>query len=454
MGKGARSPFSCLRRPASNGRGRSSRHRPAPHHRRVMLFTLSLMTAVFVATAIYFVVSRRRSLPAINLHLERIPPIEHGLRQLAGLTGGALYEGNKAQVYQDGDLLDALYDAIENARSTVHLESYVWNRGRTEREFVELLCRKSEEGVVVRVLVDTVGAMNASGQQLNLLRESGVSVGFYHRIIRFNIHRLNNRTHRKLLIVDGKVGFTFGHGIRDEWRGHGQDEQHWRDTGVQLEGPVVCPLQALFAEDWIEATGSPPLDEGCFLEPRQQGTVTSHVVSSSTAGGHSSVALLYMLAIASARHEIIIQNPYFVPAPALPDLLEKMVARGVKVRVMIPDRHSDSPIVRRAGQRLYQRLLRAGIDFYLYEKTFLHQKIVIIDGVWSHIGSTNLDARSLALNTEAGVGLMDKDIAAQLKEAFERDLQHCRKLTLEQWSKRPRRQRVLDWCAYQLKGQI
>lgn len=419
-----------------------------------MFATLALMTAVSVITAAYLVFSRRRSIPDINLQLDNIRPVDQALRQVAGLTGSTVYPGNEAFIHQDGDLLDAMYEAIDAATDTVHLESYVWSSGETEREYVALLCKKAQQGVIVRVLVDAVGAMHASRHQLNRLRECGVAVAIYHPISRLDLRRFNNRTHRKLLIVDGKEGFTFGHGIRDEWRGHAQDESHWRDTGVQLRGPVVSALQAVFAEDWTESTGSPPLEAGCFPAVEGRGDVATHVVSSSTPGGHSSVGLLYMLAIAGARREVIIQNPYFVPGPAVPDLLGRMVARGVTVRLMIPDRHSDSFLVRRAGQRLYEQLLRSGVRIYLYEKTFMHQKIVIVDGIWSHIGSTNLDARSLALNAEIGVGLLDRDIAAQLRQAFERDLQHCHELTLDQWQRRPRRQQLLDWSAYQLHSQI
>lgn len=419
-----------------------------------MVTTLVLMVAVFVVTALYFTLSRRRLMPEPDVNLAQFPKISHSLRRLAGLTGGEVYDGNEAVLYENGALLDAMLEAIGAAHSAVHLESYVWNAGEVEKDFVAALCQKAEEGLVVRLLVDAVGAMGASREQMRKLRESGVSVGVYHPIRRFSLRRFNNRLHRKLLIVDCDVGFTFGHGIRDEWRGNAEDKYHWRDTGVRVRGPVVEALQVIFTQDWIEATGVLPIEEKCFRKGEPHGSVINHVVSSSTRGGYSSVALLYMLAMAGARREIIIQNPYFSPGSSMPRMLEKVVANGVEVHLMVPGKYSDSPLVQRAGQHLYERLLRSGVRIYLYNKTFLHQKIVVIDGIWSHIGSTNFDARSLVLNAEIGIGFLDGELANQLKQSFEKDLLDAHELTLGQWQARSRYQSFLDWSAYQLHGQL
>lgn len=419
-----------------------------------MIATLTALALASLLTAAYLLVSRRRGIPRLEVDLKDYPDTETALPQIAGLTGGAVQEGNEAVVYQDGQLLEGLLEAIRNARSTVHLESYVWTRGKAEEEFTALLCHKAKEGVAVRVLVDALGAKDASPHRIAEMRKCGVSVGYYHPINRFAIRRFNNRTHRKLLVVDGEIGFTFGHGIRDTWCGNAEDENHWRDTGVRLRGPLVFPLQVIFSQDWIEATGTPPLEAGCFVEGEHKGGTTGHIVSSSTRGGYSAVALLYMLAMASARYTVTIQNPYFAPDSTLVNLLEQLLARDLVVRLMVPGSYSDSPLVRRAGQHLYARLLQSGIEIHEYNKTFLHQKIVVVDGIWSHIGSTNFDARSLALNAEIGIGLLDKGIAKELEEAFEQDLEHCRKLTFSEWKARPRHQKFVDWCAYQLHSQI
>lgn len=418
-----------------------------------MIAALLLAVTASLLTASYVIASRRRRIPKLKVNLDEIADIETVLPQIAGLCGSALYENNEAVLYQNGHLLRALKESIKAARHTVHFETYLWARGNAETEFVTLLCDKAREGVSVRLLVDAVGALKASDKQMKKLRDHGVQVAYYNPIHRFSVRRFNNRSHRKLLIVDGILGFTFGHGVMDAWE-ETRDGEYWRDTGVRLRGSIVCQLQIIFAQDWTEATNTPILEQGCFLKGAPSGSVIAHTATSSTRDGDSSVALLYMLAFASARREIIIQNPYFAPDPNIVQLLRSVVGRGVVVRLMVPGHKTDSKVLRLAGQRLYGSLLQAGVRLFEYDRTFLHQKIVVVDGVWSHIGSTNFDSRSLVLNAEVGVGLYDPDIAGQLRQAFEHDLTHCHELTADKWETRPWYKRVLEWCAYQFHGQI
>ena len=269
-----------------------------------------------------------------------------------------------------------------------------------------------------------------------------------------NLSRFNHRTHRKLLIVDGSVGYAFGHGIADQWLGQGEDKDHWRDTAVRIEGPAVHGLQAVFMENWIEETHCIPTGPGCFPSLQQTGPVKAHVFSSASGDAISSVALVYTVAIASARKEVIIQNPYFVPDDGVCELLGTMVKRGVAVHLMVPGKHTDSPFVRNAGCYLYEALLRTGVRVYEFEPTLLHQKIVIVDGIWSHVGSTNFDSRSLALNEEVGIGLLDEQVAGELRAAFEVDLKRSSELTLQAWRKRPVYSRAWSWFAYKLHAQL
>lgn len=419
-----------------------------------MLTTVMVAVAVAALTSIYFIMSRRRRIPELSLNEDAFADVKTSLTAIAGLSGGSLCENNSAKIYQNGHLLDAMLSSIDDATDTVHFETYIWEPGRLEQRVVDALSAKAQQGVRVRVLIDAVGGMNASKSALARLRDAGAQVSFYHPIKRYSLRRFNNRTHRKLLVVDGERALVFGHGVCDTWCGHAQDEQHWRDTGIMLRGSVVCPLQIIFAQDWLEATGSPLIGGACFRGANAQGPVSAHVSSSSTRGGHSSVALLYMLAIATSRSEIIIQNPYFAPAPVLVGLLTGAARRGVSVHLMVPGKTSDSRLLRRAGRHLYEQLLEAGVHIYEYEKTLLHQKIVIVDRVWSHIGSTNFDARSLALNAEVGVGLLDSGLAEELHSAFLADLDHCREHTLKDWRQRSRLERWLDHSAYMVRGQI
>lgn len=420
-----------------------------------MIWAVVVAVLASLATAAYLMVSRRRRIPQPALELDDLPNIKHILPHIAGLTGSTVYRGNSAVPYQNGDLLDALMEAIGEAQQTVHFETFIWESGALEQRFVATLCKAAERGVVVRVLIDAIGGRTASKAQLDKLRANGVELAHYHPINRFSFRRFNNRTHRKLLIVDGETGFVFGHGIKDAWCGHAQDKYHWRDTGVRLRGPVVRALQLIFVEDWIGTGAKPPMEKHCFVEgSADEGSVTAHVVESSYRGGPSSVAFLYELAIACAQREIIIQNPYFAPDKHVLRLLAKAIDRGVQVHLMVPGKETDSPLLRRASHHLYGHLLKGGVNLYEFEPTLAHQKIVIVDDVWTHIGSTNFDARSLALNAEIGVGLLDSDLAAQLKRDYKQDLARCRQLDRAQWEQRSRAKRVVDWAAYQLHGQI
>jgi len=317
-----------------------------------------------------------------------------------------------------------------------------------------VLCAKAREGVKVRLLIDALGGSSATEARLCELREAGVELNLYCRPAWWNLRRFNHRTHRKILILDGAVGYTFGHGIADQWLGDGEDKDHWRDTAVRLEGPVASALQSVFLENWIEETNCVPAGDGCYPGPEPKGDVAAHVVSSASEEVGSKVALLYTVAIASARKEVIIQNPYFAPDDGVCELFAKMVKRGVAVHLMLPGRKTDSPFVRLAGTYLYQSLLEAGVRVYEFEPTLPHQKIVIVDRIWSHVGSTNFDARSLALNEEVGVGILGKETAEELRAAFVEDLKRSSELQLERWRRRPLLDRGYSWLAYQLHSQL
>jgi cardiolipin synthase A/B len=401
-----------------------------------------------------FMLTHRRLTPYLHLQLDELPELCESMQSLAVLTGGAVHEGNRCQVLQNGALFPAMIADIQAARHTVHLETFVWTAGEVERQFVDVLCAKAREGVKVRLLIDALGGSSATEARLCELREAGVELNLYCRPAWWNLRRFNHRTHRKILILDGAVGYTFGHGIADQWLGDGEDKDHWRDTAVRLEGPVASALQSVFLENWIEETNCVPAGDGCYPGPEPKGDVAAHVVSSASEEVGSKVALLYTVAIASARKEVIIQNPYFAPDDGVCELFAKMVKRGVAVHLMLPGRKTDSPFVRLAGTYLYQSLLEAGVRVYEFEPTLPHQKIVIVDRIWSHVGSTNFDARSLALNEEVGVGILGKETAEELRAAFVEDLKRSSELQLERWRRRPLLDRGYSWLAYQLHSQL
>jgi cardiolipin synthase len=367
----------------------------------------------------------------------RVPDIasfEEALPSIAGMTRAIILPDNSAEILQNGDeLFPALLDAIARAQESIHFETYVWWTGAICGEVAKAFARRAREGVEVRVMIDAVGSMKMDKRLRETMIEAGCKVARYHPIRLADIGQLNKRTHRKLAIFDGKEGYVFGHGISCMWLGHGQDKEHWRDTGVRLGGPVVNALQSVFAQHWVEETEEVLVGEKYFPHLAKAGDIRAHVLAGAPLGGISDLAMMFKMAIASTQRELLIQNPYFIPDGESVKQLRRAVARGVEVRIMIPGPVTDSSVVRHAGHCHFHELLEAGVRIFEHQKTLIHQKIMIIDGLWSHVGSTNLDDRSFDINEEAGVGLVDPGIAGQLKAAFEEDLKSCKEIDVRSW---------------------
>lgn len=394
--------------------------------------------------------------PNTRLRVRNLGELTTLMPSLVGLTQSSLEPGNLVHILQNGDgFFPPLFREIEAAKESIHFESYIWYEGKLTTQLAQLLAKKAKQGVEVRVLVDASGGKDLKGDTLKLLEDAGVHVAHFHPIRISNIGRINNRDHRKLVILDGRIAYTGGFGFSDEWTGNGQDKKHYRDTGLRLEGPVVHRLQAAFSENWIEETGEIPADGKFFPHMRPVGTTPAHVAYTSPTGSISSVQILYYLAIRAAKHEIIIQNPYLLPDRAAIDALEEAVARGVDVKIMVPsDDATDNAIVQHASHHHFGTLLKRGVKIWEYEKTLLHQKVIIIDGLWSSVGSTNFDDRSFQLNDEINVGLLDAQLAAQLRAAFHADLRHARQRSFEEWSDRSLWHKTVDGVAYLGRSQL
>lgn len=388
----------------------------------------------------------------------RVPDIdsfEEALPSIAGMTRAIVLEGNHGELFFNGDgFFPLLFKEIAAAKETIHYETYVWWKGDICRQFAEALAARARDGLEVRLMLDAVGSFQMDKDLLKLMKDAGVKVARYHPIRIIDLGQLNKRTHRKLAIFDGKTAFVFGHGIAKEWTGNGEDKDNWRDTGVRLKGPIVNAAQSVFAQHWVEETGEVLVGERYFPHIEHEGDMRMHMLAGAPLGGISDLELMFKLAIASAQKEMLIQNPYFIPDEESCMLLEKAVKRGVDVRVMIPGPVTDSALVKHAGHHHFEDLLKRGIRIFEHQKTMIHQKIMIIDGMWSHVGSTNLDDRSFDINEEAGVGIVDKEIAAELKRAFFEDAKHCRELKWESWRQRTVWHRALDGVCYLLSGQL
>jgi len=364
-------------------------------------------------------------------------------RSLGVLLGPPIVEGNKAEVLLNGDrIFPAMLEAIRSAQKSISFETYIYWEGTIGHEFTEALAERARAGVKVHVLLDWIGSMKIDDASLDAMRRAGVQVHRYHKPVWWKLARLNNRTHRKLLIVDGKVGFTGGVGIADKWRGNAQDKDHWRDTHFRVEGPVVGQMQAVFNDNWTKATGA--ILDGPLYFPAlvAQGDMPAQMFSSSPTGGGESMHLMYLLAITAARHTIHLSNSYFVPDELAIKALVAAAKRGVDVRIITPGPDIDSDIVRAASRERWGELLAAGIKMAEYQPTMYHVKALVVDSLLVSVGSTNFDNRSFILNDEANLNVLDRDFAKQQEAVFEDDWKHARPITLQAWQNRPFMEKV------------
>ncbi len=419
---------------------------------------LSYLEAILLFLLLIFLILLLWSTDRSHPSLVRVPNIdnfEQALPSIASLSGSTILPGNAVQVLQNGDqFFPSLFADIAQAGNSIHLETYVWWKGEICDRLGRALADKARHGVEVRVTLDAGGAFKADDHLFDTMEKAGVKVAYFHPFRLSQLGLLNNRTHRKLAIFDGKVAYVFGHGIAEEWTGHAQDAKHWRDTGVRLTGPIVNSVQAVFAQNWVDETAEVLVGERYFPPLPPTGTVRAHMTASAPRGGVSQIEMIDKLAIATAQKELIIENPYFIPRREMVNLLVNAARRGVRVRIMIPGPVTDSGVVRHAGHKRLQPMLDNGIEIYEFQTTLNHQKIMIIDGMWSFVGSANFDGRSLNINDEASVGLIDAKVAAQLKDAFEADLRRCKRFDARAWRQRSPWHRLQDAVSYMFNPQL
>ena len=366
-------------------------------------------------------------------------------RELGILLGPPIVDGNRVENFENGvEIFPAMLAAIRGARSTITFESYIYWSGRVGQRFAEALSERARAGVRVHLLVDWVGSQKMDQQMLDQMASAGVEVHRFHPLHWYHLTRMNNRTHRKLLIVDGQVGFTGGVGISDEWDGDASDPQHWRDSHYRLEGPAVAQMQAAFMDNWIKTTGKVLQGEAYFPALTPVGTALGQVFTSSPSGGGDSMQLMYLLSITAAERTIDLSAAYFVPDALTRKALLAALGRGVRLRIIVPGEYIDSLVTRRASRADWGELLRAGAEIHEFQPAMFHCKALIVDSQLVSVGSTNFDNRSFRLNDEANLNVYDGEFAAKVERVFEEDLRRSRRVTLESWAKRPWHEKLVE----------
>jgi len=377
------------------------------------------------------------------------------LQTMHALTGAPMTPGNRAEILRNGvQIFPSMLAAIRAAQKTINLEFYIYWDGEVGRMFAEALAERARAGVAVKVILDAVGSAQTSRNLIDFLRRNGVDLEWYHPLRWYTLQRFNHRTHRKILLVDGTVGFSGGVGIADNWLGDADSKDHWRETMIRVEGPVVTQMQFAFMDNWVKSRGELLTGLDYFPQVEPRGPHLTQVIKSSPSEGSSTVKLMYVVSIVSAEKSIWISNAYFVPDPDTLRALEGAVRRGVDVRVIVPGEFTDVPIVRQASRLYYERLLNHGIRVFEYQPTMMHAKTMVVDGIWSTIGSSNFDDRSFRLNDEVNVNVYDEGIAAKLEEMFREDLARSEEIKEYKWLRRPRFQKLRERVASLFKPQL
>lgn len=376
-------------------------------------------------------------------------------RVLGVMLGPPITGGNRFEALYNGDrIFPPMLEAIRGAKESVTFETYIYWSGDIGRAFADALSERARAGVPVHVLLDWVGSAKVDDDFIQEMESAGVQIRRFHKPSWYDIGRMNNRTHRKLLVVDGRVGFTGGVGIAPEWTGNAQDAQHWRDSHYKVEGPVVAQMQAVFMDNWIKVSGDVLHGERYFPPLPAVGEGRAQVFSSSPSGGSESMHLMYLLSVAAATKTIDLSSAYFVPDDLTVGALVAAMRRGVRLRIITPGPIIDSKTVRAASRASWGPLLEAGAEISEYQPTMFHCKVFMVDGLLVSVGSTNFDNRSFRLNDEANLNIYDAAFAAVETVQFEADLAQSRRITFEDWKNRPLHEKAMEHLASVLSLQL
>jgi len=433
------------------GPPRGEHHRAHRHAKLSKFVAAAAILALVLQTSLLFIALFESPLPyKIDDPGSESLDSEEFQRVLAAVTGGWQSTKNAIEVFTNGDqFYPAELAAIQGARKFVHIECYIFQKGRLSDQILNALEERARAGVEVRMVIDAVGSTAYKDSRFTTLRQLGGRVAWYHPVRWYSWPRANNRTHRELTVVDGTTGFAGGAGFADQWI-YGQDgDPKWRDTVVRVEGGAASGLEATFSENWLEESGEMLVAPKYYPEPAARGGSPALVVTSSPTAGRSSEAReLIETLIAKAVRSIHITNPYFLPDKNLRHELANAVKRGIEVTIVVPGTKNDHLLTRRSSRALYGDLLRAGARIFEYQPSMIHAKITLIDGLWAVVGSTNFDSRSFSLNDEVNVAIPDREVVQRLEQDFQTDLRYSRQISYDEWKRRPiweRLQERIGW---------
>jgi len=368
-------------------------------------------------------------------------------RRSAEALGNPVVPGNTALLLKNGDqIFPAMTKEIREAKRTVNLETYIFQPDEAGKQFADAMIAAAKNGVEVRLLIDDWGSK--LGELERPLKDAGVNVRIYRPLRLFSIYKVGKRTHRKILVVDGKIAYTGGLGIEKEWMGNARNSHEWRDTQVRVEGPVAAQMQSVFSEDWTYTTGEILTGDKFYPQIPAAGAMSAQAIKASRGDASSLAKMAYFVAIKSAKKSIHIANAYFLPDKQVRNALVAAVKRGVDVEIMVPGRHIDLPMVRFASWTHYGNMLEGGVKIYEYKHTMMHNKTMVVDGVFSTIGSINFDTRSMNRNAEESLAFYDHSFAEKMEAMFADDLQRCKEITLVDFKNRGLAKRVSEVISY------
>jgi cardiolipin synthase A/B len=374
---------------------------------------------------------------------------------MAGATGMPPVDGNQVDIFNNGDeFYPVMLEAIESARLSITMEQYIFWDGEVGRRFAEAFAEQARKGVQVKLLVDAIGSSTLGSEIFKILEAGGCQLAWFRPIHWFTLHRANYRDHRKSLIIDGRVAFTGGAGIADHWLGSAENEHEWRDIQIRVEGPAVAAQQAGFARNWLLTTGEIINGHEFFPQPRIAGDIPVQTILSSPSAGAGAAGTMYLIAVQCAKRYLYIANPYFIPDARVIDMLARARRRGVIVKLMVAGRHNDTWWARQNSVRLYGKLLKAGVEIYEYRPSMLHQKTMVVDGVWATVGTTNFDNRSFSLSEETNICFHDPGLVEQLRAIFDGDLAFCERIELADWKLRGAWQQTQEALASLIENQM